>query len=104
MAIIYKQQGNYADAISCYNEVLHFDPLVADGLEIGRVKEAIQHYSHAIVIRPHLDEAYANMASAYEDSEHVEAAIKSYRQALAIHPNFPKATCNLLHTLQCVCD
>nr|GEW86033.1 probable UDP-N-acetylglucosamine--peptide N-acetylglucosaminyltransferase SEC [Tanacetum cinerariifolium] len=49
-------------------------------------------------------EAHANLASAYKDSGHVEAAIKSYRQALAIRPDFPEATCNLLHTLQCVCD
>ncbi|KVH97005.1 Tetratricopeptide-like helical [Cynara cardunculus var. scolymus] len=110
MAKIYKQQGNYADTISCYNEVLHFYPLVVDDLvhrgntykEIGRVNEAIKDYSHAIIICPQMDEAYANMASFYEDSGHVEAAIKSYRKALAIHPDFPRATCNLLHTLQCV--
>ncbi|GJX49283.1 probable UDP-N-acetylglucosamine--peptide N-acetylglucosaminyltransferase SEC [Tanacetum coccineum] len=105
-------QGNFADAISCYNEVLRIDPMAADGLvnrgntykEIGRVNEAIQDYSHAIVIRPNMAEAHANLASAYKDSGHVEAAIKSYRQALAIRPDFPEATCNLLHTLQCVCD
>jgi hypothetical protein len=37
-------------------------------------------------------------------SGHVEAAIKSYEQALALRTDFPEATCNLLHTLQCVCD
>ncbi|KAJ6291966.1 hypothetical protein OIU76_023955 [Salix suchowensis] len=34
---------------------------------------------------------------------HVDAAIKSYRKALLLRPDFPEATCNLLHTLQCVC-
>jgi hypothetical protein len=34
----------------------------------------------------------------------VEAAIKSYKQALMLRADFPEATCNLLHTLQCVCD
>jgi hypothetical protein len=34
----------------------------------------------------------------------VEAAIKSYKQALVLRADFPEATCNLLHTLQCVCD
>ncbi|KVH97006.1 Tetratricopeptide-like helical [Cynara cardunculus var. scolymus] len=96
MAIIYKQQ------------VLHFDPLAADGLvhhgnthkEIGRVNEAIQDYSHDIIICPHMDKASANLASVYKDNGHVEAAIKSYRQALAMHPDFSEATHNLLHTLQ----
>ncbi|KAJ4946666.1 hypothetical protein NE237_005541 [Protea cynaroides] len=37
-------------------------------------------------------------------SGHVELAIKSYKQALLLRPDFPEATCNLLHTLQCVCD
>lgn len=68
-------QGNYADAISCYNEVLRIDPLAADGLvnrgntykEIGRVSEAIQDYIHAISVRPTMAEAHANLASAYKD-------------------------------------
>eukprot|EP00262_Sarcandra_glabra_P001228 TRINITY_DN11256_c0_g1_i2.p1 TRINITY_DN11256_c0_g1~~TRINITY_DN11256_c0_g1_i2.p1 ORF type:complete len:609 (+),score=94.27 TRINITY_DN11256_c0_g1_i2:407-2233(+) len=112
LAIIYKQQGNYADAISCYNEVLRIDPLAADGLvnrgntfkEVGRVSEAIQDYIRAVTIRPTMAEAHANLASAYKDSGHVEAAIKSYKQALLLRPDFPEATCNLLHTLQCVCN
>ncbi|KAJ6877247.1 hypothetical protein NC651_030088 [Populus alba x Populus x berolinensis] len=111
LAVIYKQQGNYSDAISCYNEVLRIEPLAADGLvnrgntykEIGRVSEAIQDYINAITIRPNMAEAHANLASAYKDSGHVEAAIKSYRQALLLRTDFPEATCNLLHTLQCVC-
>jgi protein O-GlcNAc transferase len=37
-------------------------------------------------------------------SGHVETAIISYKQALQLRPDFPEATCNLLHTLQCVCD
>lgn len=68
-------QGNYADAISCYNEVLRIDPLAVDGLvnrgntykEIGRVNEAIQDYVRAITIRPTMAEAHANLASAYKD-------------------------------------
>jgi protein O-GlcNAc transferase len=32
LATIYKQQGCYADAIACYNEVLRIDNLAADGL------------------------------------------------------------------------
>ena len=74
-SIYFDEQGNFADAISCYNEVLRIDPMAADGLvnrgntykEIGRVNEAIQDYSHAIVIRPNMAEAHANLASAYKD-------------------------------------
>ncbi|KAH9618305.1 hypothetical protein KSS87_011385, partial [Heliosperma pusillum] len=76
LAVIYKQQGKHADAISCYNEVLRIDPMAVDGLvnrgntykEIGRVTEAIQDYVHAINIRPTMAEAHANLASAYKDS------------------------------------
>ncbi|XP_016672643.1 probable UDP-N-acetylglucosamine--peptide N-acetylglucosaminyltransferase SEC isoform X2 [Gossypium hirsutum] len=111
LAVIYKQQGNHMEAITCYNEVLRIDPLAADGLvnrgntykEIGRVSEAIQDYICAINIQPNMAEAHANLASAYKDSGHVEAAVKSYQQALLLRPDFPEATCNLLHTLQCVC-
>ena len=68
-------QGNYADAVSCYNEVLRIDPFAADGLvnrgntykEIGRVSEAIQDYIRAITVRPSMAEAHANLASAYKD-------------------------------------
>lgn len=68
-------QGNFTDAISCYNEVLRIDPVAVDGLvnrgntykEIGRVNEAIQDYLRAIAIRPTMAEAHANLASAYKD-------------------------------------
>lgn len=82
-------QGNYADAISCYNEVLRIDPLAADGLvnrgntykEIGRVNEAIQDYVRAINIRPAMAEAHANLASAYKDRfivAIIEGAMESF--------------------------
>ncbi|KAJ7978209.1 Tetratricopeptide repeat (TPR)-like superfamily protein [Quillaja saponaria] len=83
LAIIYKQQGNYTDAISCYNEVLRIDPLAADGL-VNR------------------GNTYKEIA--YKDSGHVEAAMNSYKKALLLRSDFPEATCNLLHTLQCVCS
>jgi protein O-GlcNAc transferase len=68
-------QGNYADAITCYTEVLRIDPTAADALvnrgntfkEIGRVNEAIQDYIQAATIRPNMAEAHANLASAYKD-------------------------------------
>jgi protein O-GlcNAc transferase len=68
-------QGNYAEAIACYNEVMRVDPMAADGLvnrgntlkEIGRVSEAIQDYIRAVTIRPTMAEAHANLASAYKD-------------------------------------
>lgn len=112
LATIYKQQGHYMDAIACYNEVLRIDPMAADGLvnrgntlkEMGRVNEAIQDYIRAVTIRPTMAEGHANLASAYKDSGLVEAAIKCYKQALLLRPDFPEAICNLLHTLQCVCD
>jgi len=52
-AIIYKQQGHYAGAIACYNEVLRIDPMAADGL--------------------------VNRGNTLKDSGHVEAAIKSHK-------------------------
>ena len=86
-AIIYEQQGHYAGAIACYNEVLRIDPMAADGLvnrgntlkEIGHVSEAIQDYIRAVTVRPTMAEGHANLASAYKDSGHFEAAIKSYK-------------------------
>ena len=74
-SILYMYQGNYADAITCYTEVLRIDPTAADALvnrgntfkEIGRVNEAIQDYVQAATIRPNMAEAHANLASAYKD-------------------------------------
>lgn len=68
-------QGNYANAIACYNEVLRVDPLAVDGLvnrgntlkEAGRISEAIQDYFRAAAIRPTMAEAHANLAYAYKD-------------------------------------
>eukprot|EP00850_Spirogloea_muscicola_P014424 SM000103S09516 [mRNA] locus=s103:488527:496923:+ [translate_table: standard] len=112
LASIYKQKGDSAAAIACYNGVLRVDPLAADALvnrgntlkEVGHVSEALQDYLTAVAIRPTMAEGHANLGSAYKDSGHVEAAIRSYKQALLLRPDFPEATCNLLHTLQCVCD
>lgn len=73
--LFFSCQGNYADALTCYSEVLRIDPLAADALlnrgntykEIGRVTEAIQDYVSAINARPNMAEAHANLASAYKD-------------------------------------
>ena len=51
-----------------------------------------------------MEEGHANLASAYKGSGLVEAVIKCYKQPLLLRPDFPEAICNLLHTLQCVCD
>ncbi|KAH0687947.1 hypothetical protein KY290_020117 [Solanum tuberosum] len=103
---------NYAQAISCFNELLRINPMSTDGLVkrgntyvgIGRVDEAIQDYKRAIAIRPTMEDVHALLASAYMTSGNVEAAIKGYRQTLMLCPDFPEATCNLLYTLQRVCD
>ena len=81
---VFACQGNYSDAISCYNEVLRIEPTAADGLvnrgntykEIGRVSEAIQDYIHAINIRPTMAEAHANLASAYKDRYMLVTSLK----------------------------
>ncbi|KAF3624930.1 putative UDP-N-acetylglucosamine--peptide N-acetylglucosaminyltransferase SEC [Capsicum annuum] len=112
LTVIYMQQRCYAQAISCYNEVLRIDPVDTDALvergnayiEIDRVDEAMQDYTRAIAISPTMAEAHMFLANAYIMSDDVESAIKSYRQALMICPDFPKATCNLFHALQSVCD
>ncbi|KAG5588652.1 hypothetical protein H5410_049086 [Solanum commersonii] len=112
LAMIYVQQGNYGQAMSCCNEVLRINPMATEGLvnrgniyiEIGKVNEAIQDYTQAIAISPTMADTHILLALAYTLSRNVEAAIKSYRQALMLRQDFPRATCNLFHSLQCVCD
>ncbi|XP_038890983.1 probable UDP-N-acetylglucosamine--peptide N-acetylglucosaminyltransferase SEC [Benincasa hispida] len=55
---------------------------------------------------PTMAEAHANLCSIYKDScsALVEAFIKSYKQVLLLWPEFPEVTCNILHTLPCVCS
>ncbi|WMV48452.1 hypothetical protein MTR67_041837 [Solanum verrucosum] len=102
--LLYVQQGNYGLAMSCCNEVLRINPMATEGLvnrgniyiEIGKVNEAIQDYTQAIANSPTMADTHILLALAY--------TIKSYRQALMLRPDFPRATCNLFHSLQCVCD
>ncbi|TNC81630.1 MAG: hypothetical protein C9356_08580 [Oleiphilus sp.] len=88
-AQLFSRQGNYANAVKCYRQLLsidgdnaavHFNLANALG-QIGQVKEAIQHYQHAIRIDSKLLMAQFSMGLCYEQLGDLRSAELAYLEA-----------------------
>jgi FkbM family methyltransferase len=66
----------------------------------GRLREAIDAYRHAIVMRPNFVDAYINLGTAHLAIGQGEEAVALYRQAIAISPGNAMAHGNLGKALQ----
>lgn len=112
-----KEQHKMHEALAEYQLAISYDPNFTNAYanmgntlkDLGRFPEAIAAYLKAIELQPSFADAYANLASVYKDSGRFDEAIANYRQALAMKesaglPTDPIAWCNLVHTLQTVCD
>uniref|UniRef100_A0A7S1G9A1 protein O-GlcNAc transferase n=1 Tax=Bicosoecida sp. CB-2014 TaxID=1486930 RepID=A0A7S1G9A1_9STRA len=112
-----KEQHKMHEALAEYQLAISYDPTFTNAYsnmgntlkDLGRFPEAVAAYLKAIELQPSFADAYANLASVYKDSGRVEEAIATYRQALSMKeaaglPTDPIAWCNLVHTLQTVCD
>ncbi len=97
------QQGQYAEAIKDYDQVIRLDPNYADayinrGLakrKLGQYAEAIKDYDQVIRFDPNDVSAYNNRGVAKENLGLFEDAKKDYQKSLNIDPNYEFAKNNL---------
>ncbi len=68
--------------------------------QAGRVPEAIEHYKHALWVKPDYAEAHVNLGVALQLEGKTPEAIGHFEQALRIRPNMPGAHYNLGVALQ----
>mmetsp|Transcript_6922 Transcript_6922/g.25504 ORF Transcript_6922/g.25504 Transcript_6922/m.25504 type:complete len:1080 (-) Transcript_6922:134-3373(-) len=112
LAQLCKQQGRLQEALMYYTQAVTLDPPQVDIAseraallkDMSLVNEAIVAYQQAIALNPGIPELYVNLAGVYKDSGRHDEAIVHYRKALELRPDFPDALCNMIHSLQCVCD
>jgi tetratricopeptide (TPR) repeat protein len=58
---------------------------------LGKLNEAISHFSKAIKILPDYAEAHSNLGSALARQSKFDEAVHHYREALRIKPGFADA-------------
>ena len=96
------QNGEFAKAISFFDQVLEIDPNYVPALNnkgsalriLGMYEEAIVYFDKALEIDPNDVKALYNKGNALSDLEKYEEAIVSYDKALEIDPNDVKALYN----------
>ncbi|MCZ7609846.1 MAG: tetratricopeptide repeat protein [Ignavibacterium sp.] len=69
---------------------LDYADLVNEGVRLasaGNIQKAINNYKEAINLDPTREEAYANLANAYDDLRDYENAIAIYDKCIEINPN-----------------
>jgi len=57
----------------------------------GIIKEAIDHYNKAIIIKPNNANAYNNRGNAYSKLGMYDYAIQDYKMAIRIKPDYAEA-------------
>jgi len=65
----------------------------------GRTEEAIEHYLHALQIKPDYEKTYNNLGRAFYNQGRFKEAIEHYLHALQIKPDYEKAHYNLGNVL-----
>lgn len=89
------EQGQHADALAVYDDVLRLLPDQAEALnnrgicliQLGRPGEAVASFDRALSIRPQFPEAWGNRGSALFDAGDAEGALESFRRSLGLRPN-----------------
>jgi len=65
----------------------------------NRINEAIQHYSRAVQIRPHYDDALNNLGIALAVNGELDAAVERLQKAIEVAPHRPDTYYNLGNVL-----
>ncbi len=101
-ALLETQQGNHAEAIDIFGELIDRSPSNAShysnrGLvyfKSGQLEAAMTDYNHAIALNPRLDSAYNNRANFYAAQGLYLEAILDYDVALDLNPANVRAWIN----------
>jgi tetratricopeptide (TPR) repeat protein len=64
-------------------------------LKSGRIPEAIEHWVHALRVKPDFAEAHYNLGVALAQAGRIPEAIERWEQALRLKPDYPEAHYNL---------
>jgi len=91
---LYNINGNYAEAIGYYSEVLKKDPyssVARNNLgislrSVGRFDEAINHFFKAVQMNPEYGKSHYNLGVALKEINRFDEAIHHYSEALRINP------------------
>lgn len=67
--------------------------------ERGQLQEAIEHYRHALRLKPDFIDGYINLAAALVAAGDMEGAVQAYVSALQYNPVSGCATKKLIHSL-----
>jgi protein O-GlcNAc transferase len=108
LAELWREQQEYARAISCYKSILKFQPGNAEtfsglGLcytELKQLNEAERYYSAVVNMYRQNAVALANLAGVYYEQGRLDLAIQTYKEAIKIDPNFPEVYNNLSNALR----
>eukprot|EP00213_Chloropicon_mariensis_P007060 CAMPEP_0197476648 /NCGR_PEP_ID=MMETSP1309-20131121/9243_1 /TAXON_ID=464262 /ORGANISM="Genus nov. species nov., Strain RCC998" /LENGTH=1051 /DNA_ID=CAMNT_0043017065 /DNA_START=357 /DNA_END=3509 /DNA_ORIENTATION=- len=108
LAELWREQQQYARAVSCYKTILKFQPGNAEtysglGLcytEMKELNEAERCYSEVVSMYRQNAVALANLAGVYYEQGRLEQAIQTYKEAIKIDPNFPEVYNNLSNALR----
>jgi tetratricopeptide (TPR) repeat protein len=68
--------------------------------ELGRIEEAIDHFTEAVNIRPNFSKAHNNLGNALSRQGKNQEAIRHFYKALEVEPNFPGFHLNLGNALE----
>jgi SpoVK/Ycf46/Vps4 family AAA+-type ATPase len=95
---LYKQ-GEFDEAVQCYNLVLRMDPELLEtyfNLGLAHTRKtwydpALEDLSEVIALNPNLAEAYYTVGLVLEYKGEYTKAIEQYRRALEVDPHYEKA-------------
>eukprot|EP00048_Salpingoeca_helianthica_P024102 m.29717 g.29717 ORF g.29717 m.29717 type:complete len:1284 (-) comp9187_c1_seq1:59-3910(-) len=112
LACLYHRTHCLRLAISHYSEAVRLQPdFVECHTNLGHVlrdagdlQAAAASFTTAVRLNPASADDFNNLACVYKDLGALQEAIANYRQALQLRPDNPNVFCNLVHSLQMVCD
>ena len=93
------------EAIEALNKKYPNEPLLINISGVcyqaqGLTDRAIEHYKHAIKIKPDYVDALYNLGNIFRDDNRLDDAIKSYKKVIDIKPDYDDAQFNLGVSLQ----
>ncbi len=108
LGIKHHQARRLAEAETCYQQVLEYQPDRADGWHLWGViayegKEyeiAIERINRAIELNSIVPSFHTHLGNVFQKQGKLEEAIQAHQKALEINPNYADAYYNLGHTLE----